>query len=499
VWLAAWAVVFHNATSVTGVPGYPQTFQYNRAGSMTDNGRVGAYAYGTAKPRHAPVTVTKGGTVTTFAYDANGNMTAGLDGKAMTYDGENRPLSVTRNGKMTCYVYGADGSRLKKIENMAPAANCNAAPTGSTPVTVYFANVEIRNYGQGATAEQVITYPAPAVRVVTTSAGTAASILHRDQLGSVRGLTGWETNQVGKRTELSTYRPFGEQDESPANPPINETKGFIGERYDADAGLQYLNARYYDPKLGLFLQPDWWEVTEPGVGTNRFAYAGNDPVNLRDPGGHEWWNDWNDFKEAVGNFGSGHVNGAAANANFDKTVWGAGLGAAGGALVGAVAGTSVGCGVAACAGSTVTGPVGAEAGFWLGGAAGGAAGVVVDGLEIVGGGLRGGIDAVREGRVLSQGSEGDDSDQTVSEDNESSKSRPSGSKSIDKTKWSGDHRSIKEGITAGPKDKVVIDPEDNVWSENPDGSWTFHGYAGDYTGSGKASGRRGKDREPDWK
>ena len=26
----------------------------------------------------------------------------------------------------------------------------------------------------------------------------------------------------------------------------DETKGFIGERFDADAGLQYLNARYYD-------------------------------------------------------------------------------------------------------------------------------------------------------------------------------------------------------------------------------------------------------------
>jgi RHS repeat-associated protein len=68
--------------------------------------------------------------------------------------------------------------------------------------------------------------------------------------------------------------------------PVAETKGFIGERYDADAGLQYLNARYYDPKLGLFLQPDWFEVTEAGVGTNRYAYAGNDPVNLRDPGGN---------------------------------------------------------------------------------------------------------------------------------------------------------------------------------------------------------------------
>jgi YD repeat-containing protein len=128
-----------NATSVTGVPGCTQNFQYNRAGSMTNNGRVGAHAYGSAKPRHAPVTVTKGGNVTTLAYDANGNMTAGLDGKAMTCDGENRPLSVTRNGRMTCYVYGADGARLKKIENMAPAASCTAAPTARAPVRPRFA------------------------------------------------------------------------------------------------------------------------------------------------------------------------------------------------------------------------------------------------------------------------------------------------------------------------------------------------------------------------
>jgi RHS repeat-associated protein len=39
-----------------------------------------------------------------------------------------------------------------------------------------------------------------------------------------------------------------------------------GERFDADVGLHYLNARYYDPKLGLFTQPDWWEVTKGGWG-----------------------------------------------------------------------------------------------------------------------------------------------------------------------------------------------------------------------------------------
>ncbi|WP_397246459.1 hypothetical protein [Paracoccus mutanolyticus] len=36
-------------------------------------------------------------------------MTTGLNGKVMTYDGGNRPLSVTANGQRTCYVYGVDG------------------------------------------------------------------------------------------------------------------------------------------------------------------------------------------------------------------------------------------------------------------------------------------------------------------------------------------------------------------------------------------------------
>ncbi len=115
---------------------------------------------------------------------------------------------------------------------------------------------------------------------------TRVSTLHRDALGSVRAVT----TAAGLKAERAVYRPYGEQIElvfGVATAP--ETKGFIGERFDADAGLQYLNARYYDPKLGLFLQPDWWEVTQPGVGTNRYGYAGGDPVNGSDASGHSWF------------------------------------------------------------------------------------------------------------------------------------------------------------------------------------------------------------------
>lgn len=72
---------------------------------------------------------------------------------------------------------------------------------------------------------------------------------------------------------------------------------------------------------------------------------------------------------------------------------------------------------------------------------------------------------------------------------------PPGSRPIDQTPWSGDHQGIKEGVGAGPSDNVKISPNGDVWVENPDGSWTNAGPASTYTGSGKPSGRRGKDRD----
>ncbi|SMP18898.1 hypothetical protein [Shimia sagamensis] len=36
----------------------------------------------------------------------------------------------------------------------------------------------------------------------------------------------------------------------------------------------------------MFIQPDWLDPSEPGVGTNRYAYSFNDPVNFRDPSGN---------------------------------------------------------------------------------------------------------------------------------------------------------------------------------------------------------------------
>jgi RHS repeat-associated protein len=214
---------------------------------------------------------------TALTYDANGNMLQGYDGKVMTYDAENRPLTVQKSGVLTEYVYGADGSRLKLITG------------GQTTVT--FAEVEVRNFLSGS--ESIFTQPHPLVRLEN---GLVPGYMHRDHLNSVHLVM----SDAGTVEDRRTYKPFGEMRSWTDPAAIPDAKGWIGERYDAGAGLQYLNARYYDPELGLFLQPDWFEVTELGVGTNRYAYCSNDPINCSDRSGNK--SKLAEFFEAIGNW-----------------------------------------------------------------------------------------------------------------------------------------------------------------------------------------------------
>ncbi len=44
-----------------------------------------------------------------------------------------------------------------------------------------------------------------------------------------------------------------------------------------------------------FISPDDMDPTLPGVGTNRYAYSGNDPVNKSDPNGHTFADSVRDF------------------------------------------------------------------------------------------------------------------------------------------------------------------------------------------------------------
>jgi RHS repeat-associated protein len=158
----------------------------------------------------------------------------------------------------------------------------------------------------------------PDARIV----GTAKSFLHRDHLASVR-IT---TNASGAQARRVTYKAFGEQ-AAASGTPDGESKGFIGERADPEAGLIYLNARYYDATLSLFVSPDWWDPWKEGVGANRYAYAQGDPVNKSDRNGqnanpsdpdHEHEKDGHNAKEASKSKGeqTAGIGGAAGKHGF---------------------------------------------------------------------------------------------------------------------------------------------------------------------------------------
>ncbi|MCL2632578.1 MAG: RHS repeat-associated core domain-containing protein, partial [Coriobacteriia bacterium] len=59
---------------------------------------------------------------------------------------------------------------------------------------------------------------------------------------------------------------------------------YRGYYYDSETGLYYLNARYYDPEVGRFLNAD--SQLNPGYnGKNLYAFCENNTVNLSDPTG----------------------------------------------------------------------------------------------------------------------------------------------------------------------------------------------------------------------
>ena len=66
-------------------------------------------------------------------------------------------------------------------------------------------------------------------------------------------------------------------------PTINTAKGFTGQYNDGLTGLDYYNARYYDPVAGVFLSADTAQGN--GQGMNPYAYVQGNPETYSDPTG----------------------------------------------------------------------------------------------------------------------------------------------------------------------------------------------------------------------
>ncbi len=111
---------------------------------------------------------------------------------------------------------------------------------------------------------------------------------HTDHLGGANVLTD-ETGVVKEITEYEPYGDFSRRD-TLGNPEEVAWHYFTGHVYDDETGLIYMQARYYDPKLGRFISADTIVQSPSNPQTfNRYSYAGNNPVNYIDPSGHNFF------------------------------------------------------------------------------------------------------------------------------------------------------------------------------------------------------------------
>ncbi len=110
-----------------------------------------------------------------------------------------------------------------------------------------------------------------------------------DHLGTTRDLI----DNAGNVINHITYDAYGNVIDQ-SNASDSTRRLFTGREFDAETGLYYYRARYYDPAIGRFLSEDPLGFID---GPNSFAYVNNRPLAGTDPFGLQvedwggWWTD----------------------------------------------------------------------------------------------------------------------------------------------------------------------------------------------------------------
>jgi RHS repeat-associated protein len=100
-----------------------------------------------------------------------------------------------------------------------------------------------------------------------------------DGLGSIRQIV----DRNGNSLNQYRYTAFGKMKQVQGG--SGNTYMFTGREWDADAGLYYYRARWYDPDVGRFLAKD--PIGFRGGQVDLYGYCLNDPLNLIDPEGDD--------------------------------------------------------------------------------------------------------------------------------------------------------------------------------------------------------------------
>ena len=170
---------------------------------------------------------------------------------------------LQQSGLAATFMYDGDGKRVAQTINGVTTyfIGSHYEVTGSTITKYYFAGNQR----------------------VAMRTNTTLYYLLSDHLGS----TSLTTNSSGAIVSELRYKAWGETRYSSGTTP---TKYQYTGQYSnmSDFGLMFYNARWYDPYLNHFTQPDSI-IPDPNnpQDWNRYAYARYNPLRYTDPTGHQ--------------------------------------------------------------------------------------------------------------------------------------------------------------------------------------------------------------------
>nr|WP_255682061.1 RHS repeat-associated core domain-containing protein [Luteimonas sp. BDR2-5] len=230
------------------------------------------YTYDTTTRRLSQVKNTVGGAVVAnLTYDVQGNL-AGKGAQTYQFDLGNRLRSVP--GRETGYEYDGHGRRV------------HAQTVGSSQILSQYGNAGQLLYQQDHKQAKRIDYIYLGSSLVAfrerplTTATETVKYQHTDALGTPIAVT----NATKATIETGEYEPYGQL----VNKVLPDGPGFTGHVQDAATGLTYMQQRYYDPQLGVFLSVDPITAYGNPIGAfNRYRYAANNPYKFVDPDGRD--------------------------------------------------------------------------------------------------------------------------------------------------------------------------------------------------------------------
>ncbi len=208
---------------------------------------------------------------TDFAYDAVGNLTEGTcpQGSAtFSWTAGNRLKSASVKNKRVSYTYDPLGRRVEKR-------------LGKSVTRYEWAGAqlirEVEITGSKTNHTEYLYFPGTPV-LLAIRRNDRIFYAHFGHRYETLCLTASDGSVVWQ----AEYDAFGNASIVMGD-DIHQPFRLCGQYHDAETGLHYSAARYYDPQLGRYLSLD--PLFREGGGENFYVYCNQDPVNHIDPTG----------------------------------------------------------------------------------------------------------------------------------------------------------------------------------------------------------------------